>query len=186
MDENKIESLKVDPNFDFELVMGLMQETRLGGQVLEDMVKTFERWIPHLHAVLLRAGGKKYVALWLDEAVEEEVDTEFDRSSEKGFRLNCVGQAMIMNAVYQLIPEVEDAGCAPAPKPTDELAEVLEEAGVPYLDGRTGLTRRFSVLTGYPFKGACDICFLREDCPKANGSNESSFSSFELPGHVRQ
>ncbi len=182
MDEKNIEKLSVSPNFDFELVMGLMQETRLGGQVLEEMVATFERWMPHLNALLLRAGGKKYVAVWLDEKVEEEVDAVFAESSEKGFRMNCVGQAMIMNAVYQLIPEVEDAGCAPAPKPSDDLARVLESAGIPYLEARTGLVRRFSTLTGYPFRGACDVCWLRPDCPKANGSKDDAFSSVEIGG----
>ena len=40
---------------------------------------------------------------------------------------------------------------------------------------------KFSVLTPYPFHGACDICYLRRECPKANGQ-ASEFRSFEIGG----
>ena len=40
------EELPVRPIFDMELLLGLLQETRLGGQVVEDLANTWERWLP--------------------------------------------------------------------------------------------------------------------------------------------
>lgn len=178
------EKLAVRPVFDMELMLGLLQETRLGGQVMETLADAWERWLPLLHALKLETGQGRYLAIWLDETVEGEVDDTWARSATEGFRLNALAQTMIMCAVYQIEPEVEDAGCAPAPRPCDELRDALEAEGIPYQDpsGPT-LCRRFSVLTPFPFKGACDICHLRPDCPKAHGAAEA-FHSVELPGET--
>lgn len=179
------EMLPLQPVFDIELMLGLLQEKRVGGQVMENLAQAWERWLPMLHAMKLELGKSRYLVIWLDEAVEKEVDETWASSPSDGFRLNALAQTMCMCAVYQILPEVEDAGCAPAPKPTEELRAALEAEGLPYQEpaGPT-LCRRFSVLTHFPFKGACDICFLREDCPKANGRAES-FSSVEIPGEER-
>ncbi len=175
------ESLTVQPSFDIEAIMALMQEKRLGGQVLEDMVKAFERFSKELNVLTLKTAKGDYIAVWLNEAVEEEVDSVWDNDGEMGFRLNCVGQSLIMNALYQVMPEVEDAGCAPCPTPNDELEEALAKEGIPYKENEPTLERRFSVLTSMPFRGACDICFLQEACPKASGQSDS-FHTVEIPG----
>ena len=47
------EALEVRPIFDFELLLGLLQEKRLGGSVLEELADTWERWLPKLHALKL-------------------------------------------------------------------------------------------------------------------------------------
>ena len=88
---------------------------------------------------------------------------------------------MGIGIVHNLLPEVEEAGCAPAPRPTDELADAREDEGVPYtVAGEPGLARRFAVVTPYPFKGGCEICALMKDCPKAGGARDMSVT---LPGH---
>ncbi|MCH5276553.1 MAG: hypothetical protein J1E80_01835 [Desulfovibrionaceae bacterium] len=185
MSDYRKEMLAVQPIFDMELMLGLLQETRMGGQVMEGLADAWERWLPLLHAMSLEAGGKRYLAIWLDEAVEREVDENWKKSATGGFRLNALAQTMIMGAVYQLVPEVEQAGCAPAPAPTPALSGALEAEGVPYQEkGGSTLCRRFSVLTHMPFRGACDICHLRDHCPKA-ASHAESFHSVELPGNVR-
>ena len=112
------EVLQVRPIFDFELLLGLLSETRLGGSVLEEMANTWERWLPKLHALKIETGKGRYLALWLDPEVEEEVDAERAKSAEYGYRMSALAQTMIQCAVYQLLPEVEEAGCAPAPQPT--------------------------------------------------------------------
>ncbi len=184
MSEYSKEVLAVRPVFDMELMLGLLQETRLGGQVMEGLADAWERWLPRLRAMTLTAEGKQYLAIWLDEDVEREVDDSWGRSATEGFRLNALAQTMIMGAVYQVVPEVEAAGCAPAPAPTPALSAALEAEGVPYQEpGGPTLCRRFSVLTHVPFRGACDICHLRDHCPKA-AANAESFHSVELPGHT--
>ena len=109
------EVLQVRPFFDFELMLGLLSETRLGGKVLEEMADTWERWLPKLHAIKIETGKGRYLALWLDPEVEDEVDAERAKSVEYGYRMSALAQTMIQCAVYQLLPEVEEAGCAPAP-----------------------------------------------------------------------
>ncbi|MBR4746977.1 MAG: hypothetical protein IK061_06240 [Desulfovibrio sp.] len=175
------ETLEVRPVFDMELLLGLLDEKRLGGQTLEDLAEAWERWLPLLHALKLETGKGRYLALWLDPAVEDEIDEEWKKSAEYGYRLSALAQTMCQCALYQLMPEVEEAGCAPAPQPTAALREALETEGLPYQEVTHSMLPKFSVLTPYPFHGACDICHLRADCPKANGQS-GQFRSFEIGG----
>ena len=178
------EVLSVKPFFDFELMLGLLSEKRLGGKVIEELADTWERWLPKLHALKIETGKGRYLALWLDRDVEEEVDAEYAKSSEYGYRMSALAQTMIQCATYQLLPEVEEAGCAPAPQPTALLCDALAAEGLDYQDETHSMLPKYSVLTPYPFRGACDICFLRKDCPKANGQG-GGITSFELGGHQR-
>ena len=103
-------------------------------------------------------------------------------SPSEGFRLNALAQTLCMAAVQEWLPEVADSGCAPAPRPTERLAEALREAGVPYRDKGPALERRFATLTALPFRGGCETCCLVRECPKAQGSCDQP-SSILLPGH---
>ncbi len=175
------EQLQVYPYFDLESFLSMLQETRIGGQVIEDLAKAWENFSSHLHALKLQIGKDSYLIIWLDEEVENEIDALWAKSPSEGFRLNVLAQNLCMNAVYQLLPEVEEAGCAPAPKPTKELEDALAAEGIPYSLGGPGLSRKYSVLTYGKFRGACDICHLKMECPKALAKGDS-FHSVELPG----
>ena len=179
------ETLQVRPIFDFELLLGLLSEKRLGGKVLEELADVWERWLPKLHAIKLETGKGRYLALWLEQDVEKEVDEEWAKSAEYGFRLSALGQTMCQCAVYQLMPEVEEAGCAPAPEPTAALREALAAEGLDYQDVTHSMLPKFSVLTPFPFHGACDICYLRKECPKANGQ-ANQFRTFEIGADPQQ
>ena len=192
MSDYSKECLQITPDLDVELLLGLMQEKRLGGLVLEDLATVWQSWLDKLYAVKLKLGDKEYIAVWLDEEIEHMVDQKWKDAPSESFRLNCLAQSMCMSAVYQLIPEVEYAGCAPAPSLSDDsvnelaynLASALRAEKIPYHNiGISGLARRFSVLTPYPFQGACEICSLHEQCPKAN-ANPESFHSVVLPGYA--
>lgn len=184
MPDYTTEKLAVRPDFDFEMLFELLQETRLGGQIFEQLTATWNSWRDKLTVQRLDLSDARYLLVYLDQAVEDQIDQVWQKSPSEGFRLNCVAQAMCMSAVYQVLPDVEVAGCAPAPNPSADLAAVLEDLGLPYQEASPGtLVRRFSVLTHFPFRGACEICFLREDCPKAAGKAES-FHSVELPGSI--
>ena len=84
------EVLAVKPFFDFELMLGLLSEKRLGGKVIEEMAETWERWLPKLHALKIETGKGRYLALWLDPDVEDEVDAERAKSAEYGYRLSAL------------------------------------------------------------------------------------------------
>ncbi|MBQ3170829.1 MAG: hypothetical protein IJB53_02740, partial [Mailhella sp.] len=141
------EVLQVRPISDFELLLGLLSETRLGGSVLEEMANTWERWLPKLHALKIETGKGRYLALWLDPEVEEEVDAERAKSAEYGYRMSALAQTMIQCAVYQLLPEVEEAGCAPAPQPTALLCDALAAEGLDYQEDTHSILPKYSVLT---------------------------------------
>ncbi len=176
------ENIDIEPSFDFFSLLELLEEKRLGGEVLDELGDAWDRWLDKLHVYRLKVGKIGYLVTWLDESVEEEIDTKWSESPEDSFRFNCLAQNLIMTAVQTVLPEVLDAGCAPAPKPTDSLIDALEDMQIPYNDDVTALTRRFATLTHFPFRGACEICYLQENCPKAQ-ANAQSFHSVELKGY---
>ncbi len=177
------EKMEITPYFDIELIMRNSQETRMGGQILERCVTLWEEWSSQLQVHTVNTGKITYLVVWLPEEVEEAIDTAWAESPSQAYLDNSLAQTLCMGAVHSILPEVEDAGCAPAPRPTDALRHALEELGMPYKDDGPSLTRRFGVVTHYPFKGGCEICYLQSNCPKGQGQAESS--TFVLPGYER-
>ncbi len=176
------EKLDVQPSFDIFGLLTLLEEKRLGGEIMDELGETWDNWLEKLEIHTLKVGKIGYLLVALDKSVEDEIDTKWSDSPSDSFRFNCLAQHLIMSAVQEVLPEVLEAGCAPAPKPTDNLIEALEDMNVPYNDDVTALSHRFATLTHYPFRGACEICYLQENCPKAQ-QNVSSFHSVELKGY---
>lgn len=183
MSEYTIEDVTVTPAFDMELILNISQETRMGGAVLERLAGLWERWHGSLQARRIDTGKIQYLAVWLGPEVEEAVDKAWEESPSNAFMDNALAQSLCMGAVHEILPQIEDAGCAPAPRPTPALREAMASLGVPYQEGSPTLTRRFAVVTHYPFKGGCEICHLQDACPKGQG--QTGASSVELPGHER-
>lgn len=178
------ETLETAPYFDIELLMSVSQETRIGGDVMQRLAKRWEAWIPELNVKRIDTGKIQYLAVWLNESVEEDVDRTWEESPSDAFIIGALAQTMCMAVVHEHLPEIEDAGCAPAPKPTDKLCEALAAEGLPYNDSVTGLSRRYAVVTHFPFKGGCEICHLQSDCPKGQKQTGGA-SSLVLPGFER-
>ena len=177
------EPLAMHPYFDLELIMSLGQETRLGGAVTERLMRMWEQWLSEAHALRIQTDSLAYLAVWLNEKVEEEVDKAWEQSPSDAYLYNTLAQALCMSAVYGLLPETLEAGCAPAPRVTDTLREALSAEGLPYTPSGT-LARRYAVVTNHPFKGGCEICSLQHACPKAQGAGEDA--SILLPGYERE
>lgn len=177
------ETLEVTPCLDMELLLENSQETRVDGAVMDRLADCWGKWMPHLHARKIEIGKDSYLTVWLDEEVEESVDEIWDDAPSEAFLFNSLAQTMCMCAVYALVPEVGEAGCAPAPKPTLDLKTALEKEGLRDPDEENAglsLQRRYAVATYYPFRGGCDICDLMEQCPKLKGGGDYSVV---LPGH---
>lgn len=180
MADYTIHELEAAPYFDLELLLGVSEESRISGDLMKELGDVWDRWLPHARVRHIETEKGGYLVAWLDETVEEDVDDKWEEAPSEAFMYNALAQVMSMGLVHALLPEVEDAGCAPAPRPTDELADALEELAVPYLVmGEPGLGRRFAVVTHYPFKGGCEICMLQKDCPKAGGGGARTVT---LPG----
>jgi hypothetical protein len=181
--EYTVKDLPVTSDFDLELFMSICQETRIGGSMMDALSDAWERWLPHAAARLIETESGNFLLVWLGEAVEEDVDDRWEEAPSEAFMYNALAQVMCMGIVHALIPEVEEVGCAPAPKPTDVLADALEAENVPYaVMGEPGLARRFAVMTPHPFRGGCEICVLRKECPKMGGDRGTSVT---LPGFER-
>ena len=174
------ESLEIQPYFDLELIMSMGQETRLGGAVTERLMALWEQWIPEVHALRIKTDPIEYLAVWLNEKVEEDVDKIWEQSPSDAHLYNTLAVVLCMSTVYGILPEVQEAGCAPAPRVTDKLRAALSAEGLPYTQSGA-LARRYAVVTHYPFKGGCEICSLEQACPKAQGGG--GVSSILLPGH---
>ncbi len=184
MNDYTIEIVESNPYFDLELVMRNSQETRIGGNTLERFATLWEEWSKKICVRKVDTGKIKYLVVWLPEEVEEAIDTAWAESPTQAYLDNSLAQTLCMGAVHEVLPEVEDAGCAPAPRPTDTLRAALNEAGIPYKDDGPVLSRRFAVVTHFPFKGGCEICHLQDNCPKGQG--QAGDAAVVLPGFERE
>jgi len=176
------EVLPCTPQFDMMLFMQVSQETRIGGDTMDKAMNFWTEYMPALKLTRITCGALQYLLVELDASVEESIDILWKERSSEGFFANALAQSLIMAAAHMHIPEIEDAGCAPAPKPTLALREALDALGVSYVDDGPALSRRFAVVTPMPFKGGCETCVLLRDCPKGLGKEDAP-TSFELPGH---
>lgn len=181
MHEHKAERLDVTPFFDMELIMSMSQEKRLGGAVLDRLVSLWREWLPALNVYTIDTGKIQYIAVWLNTTVEDAIDAAWAESPSQAYMDNVLAQALCMSAVHSVLPEIEDAGCAPAPRPTQALSAALELQGLPYKGEGPTLSRRYAVVTHYPFKGGCEICHLQNQCPKGQGQAQAA--SVVLPGY---
>lgn len=178
--KTEIKRLDVQPYFDMETYLGLCQETRLTGRLYEKLTSLWDKWLSELNIREIKTGGTSALAVWLPEEVENEVDNLFDESPSQGFMINNLAQYMCMSAIAELLPMVEQGGCAPSPEPTLALANALRKAGLPCNLGDALLPeRRYATVTHYPFKGGCEVCSLKDNCPK--GKNYTMV----LPGHEK-
>lgn len=180
-----VKPLAVTPCLDMELLLENCQETRVQGDVMDRLTDYWGRWMPRLNARQIETGRDSYLAVWLDGEVEDAVDEAWDDAPSEAFLVNSLAQTMCMCAVHELVPEVTEAGCAPAPKPTLDLKLALEEEGLRDPDEEKtelALLRRYAVVTFYPFRGGCDICHLQDQCPKLKGGQDYTVL---LPGHEK-
>lgn len=167
--------MNIQPYFNIELFLQTANETRLGGSDMDACLSLWDEWTKHLSCKEVVDNGKTYLALWLSEDVEKALKAAWEKSPSEGFRLNALAQTLCMCAVHELVPEVEEAGCAPYPPASLSLASAISETGLPAHVGAGGglaFGRMFAVVTRYPFSGGCEVCALLSSCPRA-GSGDS-------------
>lgn len=166
----------VPPYFDLELFLLTAEESRLNGDDLDQCAALWDLWSREIALAAVTVGKGRYLAVWLSEAVEKTVDQTWAESPSKGFRLNALAQTLCMCAVHERIPEVEEAGCAPVPAPSEELAAALTAAGLPArATDALILARRYAVVTRAPFSGGCETCALLSSCPRSGQTGDRMF-----------
>ena len=169
------------PSFDLEEFMIMSQESRLGGATLERLAKLWQDWSQLLDVREIKFDKASYLAIWLPESVEDEVDKTWSQSPSDGYLLSNLAQFMCMSVAQEMLPQVESVGCAPAPKPFGALRECISQFGLNYKKEDVILDRRYAMVTYSPFRGGCEICCLQSKCPKGLGQSESM--SIVLPGY---
>lgn len=182
MSQTKTVRQDIKPYFDLEAFMQMSRETRVGGATLERLMAFWEKWMALLNVYTISTENISWLIVWLPQEVEETVDDTWGKSASDGFLVNNLAQFMCMSVIQELLPQVEDGGCAPSPRPTAILRETLTGLGIPYKNENSSLlSRRYAVLTHYPYKGGCEICHMQSHCPKGQGQAESA--GVLLPGY---
>lgn len=177
------EPIELQPWPDLEDFMAFSQESRIDGACMKELVKYWNKWKELLKSFQITDGKKSWLAVWLPKEVETEVDDSWTNSPSQAWLLNALAQFLCMSAIREKIPPIADGGCAPAPDPTLTLKNALVEAGLDVDQDSGILQRKYAIVTWYPFKGGCEVCSLRENCPK--GSGKSEFTNFLLDGYER-
>lgn len=181
MNQPEIMQIPVQPYFELEDFMNFAHETRISTAALESFASLWDIWQEKLLALRIKSGSDSWLAIWLPEEVEQSIDAAWQKSPGEGLLLNNLAQYMCMSALGQLMPQVEELGCAPVPARNAVLSAILVDKGLASASD-TQLSRRFAVLTHYPFRGGCEACALSANCPKLRGGD---FEQVILPGHER-
>ena len=176
-------TLSIEPYFDLEEFMNHSRENRIDNQALEKLLELWENWSKLLTAKKIENDGASWLAVWLPEEIETAVDEAWQTAPSLGYLLNALAQYLSMSAIQELIPQVAQGNCAPAPAPDLRFLQALDGAGLPCREDGTPRDRRYAVITHYPFKGGCEVCNLISRCPK--GSGKEDFATVVLPGYER-
>lgn len=163
-----IQEIPANPEFDMFFYCEVAGENRIDRDTLEEIEERWERWSGHLHAFRLTnpQGGAQYLLLFMDKAVEDEIEGIWQDSPTSGLALHNLAISMVMSAAHGFIPELQEGRCAPLPKPGQAALDAFATLGLTWNPEGT-VNRQYAVFTLYPYSGGCDICYLQESCPKA-------------------
>lgn len=167
MEKEPCPHLPVLSGRNLDLFLQTAEIHRLDGREAAECLALWEEWRAYLSCVTVTAGGRAFLAVWLDGQVDHAVDAAWGESPSRGFLLNALAQTLCMCAVRDRIPEIAATGCAPVPRPMPELAQALTAAGLPARVGNgLAFSLRYVVVTPFPFSGGCGTCILAPSCPR--------------------
>lgn len=159
-----ITPLVIQPDFDFSTFLFLAQIDEIGPREMLAVLEIWEKWLPHLKIFKL-GDRKEHVVIYLEEAVEQEVDRIWGVSPSEGFKHEAIAQTMIMGTLKMLMPELGEKECAPVPEPTKPIRRTLEKIGLDMQESGA-LSRKYSTITPYPHRYGCERCHLKDSCIK--------------------
>lgn len=138
-------------------------------QKLADQLKNFwNDWLGNLHIATIETGHDGYAVVWLDEVVGGKVAECWKESPCLGYAVDALACELCMAGLRVLVPEVAEAGCAALPAPSACILPFLQELGVPFNPRSHALDCRYGVMTYYPYKGCCVVCFLQNQCTQTH------------------
>ncbi|WP_238550093.1 hypothetical protein [Desulfocurvibacter africanus] len=160
--------IKSNPHFDMIYYMELAGQTRVEQNLLVQLQERWNRWRDQYLSVwkLLPEFAKEdkgYLLVWLDKAVEDEVEVDWQKSPALGLASHNLAICLCMSTVQSLTPELLDGACAPLPRPDKTMRSQLKRMGLEWNpEGR--VDRTYAVLTNHPYAGGCELCLMQESC----------------------
>ncbi|MDD4953069.1 MAG: hypothetical protein PHV85_11010 [Desulfovibrionaceae bacterium] len=164
----KIKEIGISPEFDMFSYCELAGDNRLDQETLDELGERWDQWTGRIKAfeLLNPVGGAKYLLIFMDQEVEQDIEEAWRESPVMGLALHNLAICMVMSAAQGLIPELAEGSCAPLPKPGPAIQEAFEDLGLAWSVEGT-INRRFAVFTPYPYAGGCEICYLEQTCPRS-------------------
>lgn len=160
--------IKSNPHFDLIYYMELAGQSRVEQNLLVQLQERWNRWRDqYLNAWKLlpefAKEDKGYLLVWLDKAVEEEVEADWQKSQTLGLASHNLAICLTMATAQSLMPELLEGACAPLPRPDKTMRSQLGRLGLEwYPEGR--VDRTYAVLTNHPYSGGCELCLMQETC----------------------
>lgn len=158
-------TVPVDKKFNKTMLLRLLAGAHLTSGDENRLRLLWDRWGGSLTAAVIEDEMESRLLVWLGRDVELDVERSWDLDAEEGRLLHVMAVALIMSSAASLVPELAEMCCAPVPEPSQNVKSATCSLGLCY-DKEHVLTRRYSLLTHYPFQGGCDVCWLSERCPK--------------------
>ncbi len=160
--------IKGNPHFDLIYYMELAGQSRVEQKLLAELQERWDRWRDRYLNVwkLLPEFAKEdkgYLLVWLDKAVEDEVEADWQTSQVLGLASHNLAICLTMATAQSLTPELLDGACAPLPRPDKTMRSQLKRLGLEWFpEGR--VDRTYAVLTNHPYSGGCELCLMQETC----------------------
>lgn len=168
MSKYTVEPIEVAPEFDMFFYCAVSQENRIDNELMEEFGPQWDEWTKHLKAYTIKntEGEGQFVIIYLEQPVEDVIEGIWQDSPTHGLAFHNLAITMVMSAAQGLIPEMEEKGCAPLPRPGKGVQEAFGTLGLEWNEEGT-CNRQYAVFTNYPYTKGCEICFLVDKCPKA-------------------
>jgi len=161
--------MKVSPHFDLIYYMELAGQQRVEHALLAKLQERWNRWRDQgLHAWKLlpefATGDQGYLLVWLDKAVEDEVEDAWQESPMVGMAVHNLAICLAMSAAHSSSPELLAGACAPLPRPDKDMRAQFKRLGLEWIAEENRVDRTYAVLTPHPYAGGCEICLSKDIC----------------------
>ena len=157
--------LEITPFFDLETFMLLSGQKRIDGNTAEAVEKDWHRLYSRLWGYRLGEPESGYLVILLDRDFDQELEKAREEDRDRAERLELIAQSMIMAALFEVLPESAEQGCAPVPEPSSVLEESLAQLGLSFRsDGHLDVS--FGLVTGLPYFADCESCHAKSGCSK--------------------
>ncbi len=170
MTQLRVTPLTPKPEFDVIYFMEICGETRVEHALLEKLENAWTDWQDRLHAYKLQPTGMQdeegFLFIYLTEGVEDMVEEAWQKSQSEGMFFHNLAITLVMSAAQSLIPEML-TGCAPLPKPGQEVLSFFTKRGLEWNPATGSLDRQYAVYTPLPYRGGCEICMQSSTCPNS-------------------